>query len=154
MDKSESLNHTKWDCKYQIVFIPKNRKKVHYGKLRVHLGAVFRKLAQHKESRIEEGHLIVGEGQPYLVLAGMTGHAAHRVGPFGSARDGFQPGLRMSQPPVPTLVHAQDARGHTVAAQCAQQQLTADLHSPNGCLPESCPNPRQVKVCSRWRWFN
>lgn len=58
MDKSESLNHTKWDCKYHVVFIPKNRRKVLYGELRVYLGAVFRDLAQHKESRIEEGHLM------------------------------------------------------------------------------------------------
>ena len=58
MDKIESLNHTKWDCKYHVVFIPKNRRKVLYGQLREHLGDVFRGLAQHKESRIEEGHLM------------------------------------------------------------------------------------------------
>ena len=58
MDKIESLNHTKWDCKYHVVFIPKNRRKVLYGQLRIHLGEVFRGLAQHKESRIEEGHLM------------------------------------------------------------------------------------------------
>ena len=51
-------NHTKWDCKYHVVFIPKNRRKVLYGQLRAHLGEVFRTLAQHKESRIEEGHLM------------------------------------------------------------------------------------------------
>ena len=58
MDKTESLNHTKWDCKYHVVFIPKGRRKVLYGQLRMHLGEVFRGLAQHKESRIEEGHLM------------------------------------------------------------------------------------------------
>ena len=58
MDKIESLNHTKWDCKFHIVFIPKNRRKVLYGQLRVHLGEVFHGLAQHKESRIEEGHML------------------------------------------------------------------------------------------------
>src|SRR3990167_7184761 len=58
MDNIESLNHTKWDCKYHVVFIPKGRRKVLYGQLRVHLGEVFRTLAQHKESRIEEGHLM------------------------------------------------------------------------------------------------
>src|SRR5450759_3632033 len=58
MDKIESLNHSKWDCKYHFVFIPKNRRKVLYGQLRMHLGEVFRGLAQHKESRIEEGHLM------------------------------------------------------------------------------------------------
>lgn len=58
MDKFESLSHTMWDCKYHIVFIPKCRRKVLYGQLRVHLGDVFRKLAGQKESRIEEGHLM------------------------------------------------------------------------------------------------
>ena len=58
MDKYESLSHTAWECKYHIVFIPKCRRKVLYGQLRVHLGEVFRKLAAQKESRIEEGHLM------------------------------------------------------------------------------------------------
>ena len=59
MDKTESLNHTKWECKYHVVFIPKGRRKLLYSELRKHLGEVFRTLAQHKESRIEEGHLMV-----------------------------------------------------------------------------------------------
>lgn len=57
MDEYESLSHTKWECKYHVVFIPKCRRKVLYGQLRQHLGEVFRKLAAQKESRIEEGHL-------------------------------------------------------------------------------------------------
>ena len=59
MDKIESLNHTKWDCKYHVVFIPKNRRKVLYAELRKHLGEVFRALALQKDSRVEEGHLMV-----------------------------------------------------------------------------------------------
>jgi REP-associated tyrosine transposase len=58
MDKFESLSHTTWECKYHVVFIPKCRRKVLYGQLRVHLGEVFRQLAAQKESRIEEGHLM------------------------------------------------------------------------------------------------
>ena len=58
MDTCESLSHTKWECKYHVVFIPKCRKKVLYGNLRRHLGEVFHKLAQQKECRIEEGHLL------------------------------------------------------------------------------------------------
>jgi putative transposase len=58
MDKFESLSHTAWECKYHVVFIPKCRRKVLYGQLRVHLGDVFRKLAGQKESRVEEGHLM------------------------------------------------------------------------------------------------
>jgi putative transposase len=58
MDDYESLSHTKWDCKYHVVFIPKYRRKVLYGDLRQYLGDVFRKLALQKESRIEQGHLM------------------------------------------------------------------------------------------------
>jgi putative transposase len=58
MDQYESLNHTKWECKYHVVFIPKCRRKVLYGELRRNLGAVFRTLTEQKESRIEEGHLM------------------------------------------------------------------------------------------------
>ncbi len=58
MDEMESLSHTKWECKYHVVFIPKCRRKTLYGELRWHLGVVFRKLAEQKESRIEEGHLM------------------------------------------------------------------------------------------------
>ena len=58
MDEFESLSHSKWECKYHVVFIPKCRRKVLYGNLRKHLGEVFRKLAEQKECRIEEGHLL------------------------------------------------------------------------------------------------
>ena len=58
MDEYESLSHTKWECKYHVVFIPKCRRKALYVELRKHLGEVFRHLAQQKESRIEEGHLM------------------------------------------------------------------------------------------------
>jgi putative transposase len=58
MDESESLSHSRWECRYHVVFIPKCRRRTLYEQLRKHLGEVFRKLAEHKESRIEEGHLM------------------------------------------------------------------------------------------------
>jgi putative transposase len=58
MDDYESLSHTKWECKYHVVFIPKYRRKVLYGELRQYLGDVFRKLALQKESKIEQGHIM------------------------------------------------------------------------------------------------
>lgn len=58
MNYSQFISHSKWDYKYHIVFIPKRRRKMLYGELRQHLGAVFRTLAQQKESRIEEGHMM------------------------------------------------------------------------------------------------
>jgi len=57
MDEFDSLSHTKWECKYHVVFIPKCRRKALYEGLSPYLGEVFRRLAQQKESRIEEGHL-------------------------------------------------------------------------------------------------
>jgi putative transposase len=59
MDEFESLSHSKWECKYHVVFIPKCRRKLLYGQLRGHLGDMLRRLAEQKESRIEEGHLMV-----------------------------------------------------------------------------------------------
>ena len=58
MNVYESLNHTKWECKYHIIFIPKYRRKVLYGQLRQHLGKLFRELARQRECEIEEGHLM------------------------------------------------------------------------------------------------
>jgi putative transposase len=55
MDDYESLNQIKWECKYHVVFIPKCRRRTLYVELRRHLGEVFRRLAEQKESRIEEG---------------------------------------------------------------------------------------------------
>jgi putative transposase len=58
MDEPESLSHSKWECKYHVVIIPKCRRKTLYGQLRRHLGEVIRKLAEQKERRILEGHLM------------------------------------------------------------------------------------------------
>ena len=58
MSNYRSLSHSKWECKYHVVFIPKYRKKAIYGQLRRELGGILRGLAQQKESEIEEGHLM------------------------------------------------------------------------------------------------
>jgi len=57
MKSYSSLNHTRWDCKYHVVFIPKWRKEQIYGPIRKHLGEIFHDLAKQKESNIVEGHL-------------------------------------------------------------------------------------------------
>ena len=58
MKGTESLNHTKWECKYHVVFIPKYRKKVIYGQIRKELGPILRDLARRMETTVEEGHLM------------------------------------------------------------------------------------------------
>jgi putative transposase len=57
MERYESLHHTKWDCKYHLVWIPKYRRKVLYGQLRKELGPILRELALQKESKVVEGGL-------------------------------------------------------------------------------------------------
>jgi putative transposase len=57
MTDYNSQNHTKWDCKYHVVFIPKYRRKVLYGQVRQQLKEILHELAKQRESQIIEGHL-------------------------------------------------------------------------------------------------
>ena len=57
-DLYHSLSHSKWDCKYHVIFIPKGRKKLLFGNIRVALGKVFHQLARQKECTILQGHLM------------------------------------------------------------------------------------------------
>ena len=58
MKSYDKLSHTKWECKYHLVFIPKFRKKLIFGKLKAHLGPVLRDLVERSGARLEEGHLM------------------------------------------------------------------------------------------------
>src|SRR5512137_1699238 len=57
MEHYESLHHTKWECKYHVVWIPKWRKRVLYGQLRKELGQILRGLAMQRECEVMEGTL-------------------------------------------------------------------------------------------------
>ena len=52
----QSLAHTKWECKYHLVIVPKYRKKVLYGKLRKRIGEILRELCRYKGIEILEAH--------------------------------------------------------------------------------------------------
>ena len=74
MSNPQSLNHSHWECKYHIVFIPKYRRKVLFGKIRVQLRDIFRELAAHKECTILSGkvcidhvHMLISIPQKYSV---------------------------------------------------------------------------------------
>ena len=56
MDDDLSLSHTRWNCKYHIVFIPKYRRKEIYGKLRSDIGQIIRQLCSYKGVEIMEAH--------------------------------------------------------------------------------------------------
>ena len=94
------LSHTKWECKYHVVFIPKYRRKVLFDQLRRELGVVFRKLAEQKESWIEEGHLMRDHVHmmisipPKYSVATVVGYikgksAIHVARNFGERRQNF-----------------------------------------------------------------
>ena len=100
MTSYKSLNHTRWECKYHVVFIPKYRKKAIYGQLRRELGEVLRRLAEQRESRIEEGHLMSDHVHmmisipPKYAVAQVVGYvkgksAIHIARNFGERRRNF-----------------------------------------------------------------
>lgn len=76
----ESLSHSKWDCTYHVVFVPKYRRKVLYGKVRKFLGPVFHELAVQKRSKIVEGHMVQDHVHmmiqipPKMAVSGVIGY--------------------------------------------------------------------------------
>ena len=100
MDDYQSLKHTRWECKYHVVFIPKCRRKKLYQQLRQHLGEVFRRLAQQRESEIVEGHMVVDHVHmlisipPKYAVSQVIGYikgksAIHIARTFGGRRRNF-----------------------------------------------------------------
>ena len=77
MSNYRKLQHTEWDCKYHVVFIPRYRRKVLYGTLREHLGEIFRRLARQKECEIEEGHLVADH--VHMMIAIPPKHSVSQV---------------------------------------------------------------------------
>jgi putative transposase len=96
----KTLQHTEWECKYHVIFIPKYRRKILYGTIRRHLGDLFRRLARQKESEIEEGHLMADHVHmmiaipPKYSVAQVVGYikgksAIHIARHFGERRRNF-----------------------------------------------------------------
>ena len=80
MNDTHSLSHTKWNCKYHIVFAPKYRRKVFYGEKRLEIGAILRELCKWKGVEIIEGelcldhiHLLVSI-PPKMSISGFMGY--------------------------------------------------------------------------------
>ena len=62
-----SLSHSKWDCKYHLVFVPKYRGKKLYGEIRKFLGTIFHELASHRSCKILEGHMV--RDHVYMIIS-------------------------------------------------------------------------------------
>ena len=100
MRQDRSLSHSRWECKYHVVFIPKYRKKAIFGQIRAELGEAFRRLAEQKESRIEEGHVMPDQVHmmisipPKYAVASVIGYikgksAIHIARTFGERKRNF-----------------------------------------------------------------
>jgi putative transposase len=80
MEDYQSLSHTKWNCKYHVIFIPKYRRQRLYGVVKKELGKVFHRLAGQKECVIVEGHLrpdhvhILIQIPPKLAVSSVVGY--------------------------------------------------------------------------------
>lgn len=79
MNDNNSLAHTKWNCKYHIVFAPKYRRKLFYGENRKEIGGILRQLSEWKGVKIVEAevcpdhiHMLV-EIPPKMSVAGYIG---------------------------------------------------------------------------------
>ncbi len=77
---SKSLAHTKWNCKYHIVFAPKYRRKIFYGEHKAEIGKILRELCKWKEIEIIEAeicpdhiHMLV-QIPPKLSVSGFVGY--------------------------------------------------------------------------------
>ena len=77
MSEYNRLQHTTWDCKYHVVFIPKYRKKALFGQLRQRLGPVLHDLAARQDSKIEIGHMMVDH--VHLLLSIPPKHSVAQV---------------------------------------------------------------------------
>jgi len=80
LDDTHSLSHTKWNCKYHIVFAPKYRRKAFYGSRRLEIGAILRKLCEWKgvniiEAEVCEDHVhMLVEIPPKMSVSSFMGY--------------------------------------------------------------------------------
>ena len=100
MNNEQSLAHTKWECKYHVVWIPKYRRKKLFGEIRRELGPVLRELTKHKGSEILEGkmkadhvHMLISIPPKYAVshvIGYLKGKSAiHIARTFGGRQKNF-----------------------------------------------------------------
>src|SRR6266487_2819708 len=113
MDDYQSLSHTRWECKYHVVFIPKYRRKVLYGTVRRELGTLFRTLAQQKESAVEEGHLM--PDHVHMLLSIPPKYAVAQVVGYIKGKSAIQIARRFMQAKPNFVGHHFWARGYFVS---------------------------------------
>ena len=89
MREWQSLAHVKWECKYHVVIVPKCRKKVLFGRVRLEVGKIIRQLCRQKEVELIEGqacpdhiHLVLSVPPKYsiaMVIGYLKGKSAIQI---------------------------------------------------------------------------
>lgn len=110
MSEFISSSHTKWECKYHIVFIPKYRKKVIYGQLRKELVDVFHRLAKQKECVIIEGHLM--RDHVHMLLSIPPKHSVSHIAGFLKGKSAIYIAHRFARKPGNATGQSFWARGY------------------------------------------
>ena len=152
MDEFESLSHSKWECKYHVVFIPKCRRKVLYGNLRKHLGEVFRKLAEQKECRIEEGHLLADH--VHMMISIPPKHAVSQVVGFIKGKSAIHLARVYGERKQNYAGQSFWARGYFVPTVGRDEKDDSGVHpQPGEGRPEDRPDePLEINPATfRWR---
>ena len=109
----QSLSHSKWDCKYHVVFVPKRRRKAIFGQTRRQLGAIFHALARQKECQIIEGHLGFLKGKSAIAIARLSGKERNFSGEHFWARGYAVSTVGFELEQVRTYIREQDAADGT-----------------------------------------
>jgi putative transposase len=115
------LQHSEWECKYQVVFIPKYRRKVLYGTIRRHLGEVFHRLARQKESEIEAGHLM--SDHVHMLISIPPKYAVAQVVGYIKGKSAIQIARRFGERRRSFVGHHFWARGYFVSTVGRDEQV-------------------------------
>ncbi len=113
MSQARSLSHSRWECQFHVVFIPKYRKKVIFGQIRQDLGDVMHELARQKDSRIVEGHLM--SDHVHMLIEIPPKHAVAKVIGFIKGKSAIYIARRYAERKRNFAGHSFWARGYFVS---------------------------------------
>ena len=83
MKQDNSLAHTTWNCKYHIVFAPKYRRQIVYGKYKASIGQIIRQLCDRKGVEIHEAEACKDHIHMLVSKSGAKGKAFSKPSGFG-----------------------------------------------------------------------
>ncbi len=113
MSQVRSLSHSRWECQFHVLFIPKYRKKVIFGQIRQDLGDVMHELARQKDSRIVEGHLM--SDHVHMLIEIPPKHAVAKVIGFIKGKSAIYIARRYAERKRNFAGHSFWARGYFVS---------------------------------------